>query len=63
MDTELKRHHRHHEEIARLAHENWEKDGKPLFVAAVTFENWVDAVHALEHIPPFPIPHPPVPVK
>lgn len=61
MDTELKRHHRHHEEIARLAHQNWEKDGKPLFVAAITFENWVDAVHALERIPPFPIPHPPGP--
>jgi hypothetical protein len=46
-----KHHHHHHPghaEIAVAAYFLWEKEGKPLFNASLTFANWIDGKAQLE---------------
>lgn len=58
-------HHHHHGRGAEIFHETqvaayylWEAAGKPLFDAAITFENWIDAEENLENKQPEPEPPP-----
>lgn len=51
--SEPERHHHHHappeDEIRVAAYYLWQASGSPLFNAAITMENWIDAEENLEH--------------